>query len=136
MDMIYPSKNLKLVKVNLTDENADVLDINVTISNNKFITKLYDKRRTFGFHVVNMPDYYSFISKRIFENVISNEIIRFFKICNKNKDFFDECRNFNKILISRNYPNDFIRKCFLKTFGTQKYKFIRANELIYIFSND
>ena len=133
MDLIYPNKTLKLIKVNETEIKADVLDIQISIDNNKFHTKLFDKRRAFNLHVVNMPDFYSFIAKNTFKNVISNEIIRFFNLCSKNQDFIEECINFRKILISRNYPSIFIRKCFLNTFGKQKYKFIRAKEISDIF---
>ena len=133
IDIIYPSKNLKLIKVNELQDKADVLDIAVKLDDGLFETKVYDKRRDFPFNVVNMPYFYSFISEKVLKNVISNEINRYFRICSNKNNFLTECVRFKNLLITRDYPLHFIRKNFLRAFSSANFKFIKHADLVYIF---
>ena len=45
---IYPSE-LQLIKVNTSDTKAAFLDLHLSISNDIFYTKIYDKRDDFDF---------------------------------------------------------------------------------------
>ena len=49
---IYPSE-LRLNKANISDKEAAVLDKHLSISNNTFSIKFYDKRDAFDFEIVN-----------------------------------------------------------------------------------
>ena len=51
---IYPSK-LQLNKANVSDTEASFLDLNLSISDGCFKTKIFDKRDDFDFHIVNFP---------------------------------------------------------------------------------
>ena len=42
-------------KENSSNDIATFLDINITIENGKFSTKLFDKRDNFGYDIVRMP---------------------------------------------------------------------------------
>ena len=54
VDRKYPTE-LQLNKVNYSDTEAPVLDLNLCISNGTVFTKIYDKRDDFDFDIVNFP---------------------------------------------------------------------------------
>ena len=49
--LIYPV-NLILNKENVSDDQADVLDLSISIESNKFCISVYDKRDNFPFEIV------------------------------------------------------------------------------------
>ena len=51
---IYPTE-LKLSKANSFDTEAPFLDLNLSIINGIFSSKIYDKRYDFNFEIVNFP---------------------------------------------------------------------------------
>ena len=51
---IYPHE-LSITKGTHSDKEASYLDLLITIKDNKFHTKLYDKRILFGFTIINYP---------------------------------------------------------------------------------
>ena len=51
---IYPTE-LKLNKANSSDTEAPFLDLNLSITNGIFSSKIYDKRDDFNFEIVNFP---------------------------------------------------------------------------------
>ena len=52
VDMIYPAE-LRLNKANSSDTEVPFVDLNLSISNGRVSTKLYDKRDNFD--IVNLP---------------------------------------------------------------------------------
>ena len=44
-----------LKKTNTSPRKSPFLDLDITITNNQFITKVYDKREDFNFDIVNFP---------------------------------------------------------------------------------
>ena len=58
------------------DGHATFLDLDIQISDEKFVYKLFDKRDEFPFSVVRMPDKSSNIPSYIFYGTILSEIIR------------------------------------------------------------
>ena len=54
VNRIYPSE-LQLNKVNVSDAEASVLDLHLSISDGFVKTKIYDKRDDFNFDIVNFP---------------------------------------------------------------------------------
>ena len=93
---IYPAE-LELKKENQNDNNAHFLDLNIEISNSKFITKLYDKRDNFSFNIIRMPYKSSNIPKKMFYSAMSAEILRICKATTNFKDFLES----TNILITR-----------------------------------
>ena len=54
VSQIYPTK-LQLNKANSSDTVAPFLDLNLSITNGKVSSKIYDKRDDFNFEIVNFP---------------------------------------------------------------------------------
>ena len=54
VSQIYPSE-LYLNKANTSDTKAAFLDLHLSISNDIFSTKIYDKRDHFDFEIINFP---------------------------------------------------------------------------------
>ncbi|CAL4253290.1 unnamed protein product, partial [Meganyctiphanes norvegica] len=73
-------KKIYLSDLELKCENsgnhATFMDLDIKISGDEFIYKLYDKRDEFPFFVVRMPDRRSNIPSYIFYGTIRSEIIR------------------------------------------------------------
>ena len=51
---IYPAE-LQLNKASSSDNETSFLDLNLSISNGTFSTKIYEKRDDFDFDIVNFP---------------------------------------------------------------------------------
>ena len=51
---IYPTE-LQLNKANSSDTEAPFLDLNLSITNGKVSSKIYDKQDDFNFEIVNVP---------------------------------------------------------------------------------
>ena len=49
-------KELILKKTNTGPRKSPFLDLDITITNNQFITKVYDKQEDFNFDIVNFPN--------------------------------------------------------------------------------
>ena len=54
VSQIYPPE-LQLNKANTSDTEASFLDLHLSISNDIFSTKIYDKLDDFDFEIVNFP---------------------------------------------------------------------------------
>ena len=51
---IYPTE-LQLIKANSSDTEAPSLGFNLSITNGKVSSKIYDKRDDFNFEIINFP---------------------------------------------------------------------------------
>jgi RecG-like helicase len=80
---IYPSA-LTLKKENINNSSATFLDMNISIINNKFDHKLYDKRDTYNFSIVRFPYKHSNIPSKMFFSSIGAETLR---ICRATSDY-------------------------------------------------
>ena len=80
---IYPPE-LKLNKENSSDDAATFLDMDIKIIDNKFVTKLYDKRDSYVFEIVRLPHKCSNIPSKMFYNTIGAETLR---ICRATTDY-------------------------------------------------
>jgi len=81
---IYPPE-LELKKENTGYLSATFLDIEITIVDNKFSLKLYDKRDDFGFSIVRMPYASNNMPSRIFYSSFCSELLRIAR-CTTGKD--------------------------------------------------
>ena len=73
-EYIYPPE-LEL-KVEHTGNHATFLNLEIFIENQKFLYKLYDKRDSFPFHIVRLPNLSSNIPKSIFYSALVGEFLR------------------------------------------------------------
>jgi hypothetical protein len=99
---IYPN-SLTLKKMNATDQEANVLDINVKIKNGKFECKVYDKREEFSFICNRFPPVDTAISINAIYNIFNTELKRFFQICSDTNLLIDEINKLKNILLKRGY---------------------------------
>lgn len=87
-NQIYPDC-LKLNKENESDDKANVLDLNIDISDGKFNCGVFDKRDNFKFDIVQFQPLCTNQASSISYSVFYSQVIRIFRICS-NIDLFDE----------------------------------------------
>ena len=73
---IYPQE-LELKKENNGNKQATFLDLDISVNDNKFEIKLFDKRDAFPFSIVRMPFYSSNIPSSIFYASIGADSTKF-----------------------------------------------------------
>ena len=110
MTDIYP-KELALTS-DKADQRSHYLDLDITIRDNKFYTKLFDKRDAFDFQIVNFPDLSGNIPKKHSYGVFVSQLVRYARCCDELKDFADR----TKILIDRLTKQNFVRSQLRRTF--------------------
>ena len=88
---IYPTE-MELKKENSSNDTATFLDINITIENGKFSTKLFDKRDNFGFDIVRMPFASSNMPIKMFYGSIGAEFLRIARATSKIEDLGSSCK--------------------------------------------
>ena len=108
---IYP-QNLTLKKENSGNQSANVLDLNISITDNMFDVQVYDKRDDFNFHVSNFPFMDSNISKKCCLGVFKSQVIRYLRIASRIDTFIDRCRMLCNTLISKGYEPSSLVKIF------------------------
>ena len=81
-DTIY-SKGLEVSKENVGILHTTMLEIDMTIVDGKFVTKLYDKRDDFTFEIVKYPSMLSNIHSKTVYNVFTSQFVRYSRVCNK-----------------------------------------------------
>ena len=87
---IYPEE-LEL-KVEHSGEHADFLNLDVSIINNIFVYKLYDKRDAFPFLIVRMPNKCSNIPQSIFYSAFVGEFLRIARSTLRHADFVPKAK--------------------------------------------
>ena len=70
---IYPPE-LQLNKANITDTEAQFLDLHLSIANEFVSSKIYDKRDDFGFYIVNFPFLDGDVTRRAFYGVYISQL--------------------------------------------------------------
>ena len=115
---IYP-ECLVLEKTNVDRDRATFLDMDISVVDGKFCTKLYDKRRDFDFKVLSLPNLRSNVPQNRSYSVFYSQI---FRLCNVNTDLDSFCSDV-KLLKSKLVRQNF------KSFVLDKYitKFVRAD---------
>ena len=96
VSQIYPTE-LQLNKANPSDTQAPFLDLDLSITNGIFSTKIYDKRGDFNFEIVNFPFLDGDVPRSPSYGVYISQLIRFARVCSHVDDF----NNRNKFLTSK-----------------------------------
>ena len=99
---IYPS-SLELKKENEGYIYADILDLSITLQDNSFNYKLYDKRDKFNFEIVNYPDLSGNISADCGYGVVKSELKRHAKLSSNFSDYIFRRDNLIKKLLDKHY---------------------------------
>ena len=106
---IYPPE-LELKKEH-GNESASFLDLDITLKDQQFNVKLFDKRDAFPFDIVRMPHRNSNIPSRIFYSSIGAEILRIARTSSNCKSFQES----SKKLLSRMFKQGAIKERVIKT---------------------
>ena len=85
-NLIYPS-SLTLNKDNEIYTFANVLDLEISIKDGKFVSKVYDKRDNFNFDIVQYQPIGSNQSSEVLYGTFYSQIIRYSRICNDFTNF-------------------------------------------------
>ena len=110
---IYPP-SLSLTQENDDLSKANVLDMEVNISERSCITKVYCKTDHFPFNVISLPFLESNIDGDLCHGVFYSQIIRFERLSSHREDFEKRTRYLGEILKSRGYRNNVLERLFSK----------------------
>ena len=112
---IYP----KELTISETTESsvASHLDLLFTRDKNNITTTLYDKRDTFGFHIVNFPFMSSNIPSAPAYGVYASQFIRYAYCCSNYSDLLSRHRALVTRLLSQGYKVNRLSNTFKKLYG-------------------
>ena len=114
---IYP-KELTISETTESTSVASYLDLLFIRDNSNNITiKLYDKRDTFGFHIVNFPFLSSNIPSAPAYDVYASQLIRYAHCCSNYSDFLSRHRALVTRLLSQGYRVNRLSNTFKKYYG-------------------
>ena len=111
-DIYDPSLSLSQENDDLS--KANVLDMEVNISERSCITKVYCKTDHFPFNVISLPFLESNIDGDLCHRVFYSQIIRFERLSSHREDFERRTRYLGEILISRGYHFSILERLFSK----------------------
>ena len=124
---IYPAE-LQLNKENSSNDAATFLDLDIKIIDNKFVTKLYDKRDSYNFDIVRLPHKCSNIPSKMFYNTLGAEILR---ICRATSVFdpfkASVCSLMNRVM-QQGGTKDGVNNAFRKTMNRHWDNFVKYNK--------
>ena len=114
---IYP-KELTISDTTESTSVASYLDLLFIRDNsNNMTTKLYDKRDTFGFHIVKFPFMSSNIPSAPAYGVYASQLIRYAHCCSNYSDFLSCHRALVTRLLSQGYKVNRLSNTFKKFYG-------------------
>ena len=114
---IYP-KELTISETTESTSVASYLDLLFTRDrSNNITTKLYDKRDTFGFHIVNFPFMSSNIPSAPAYGIYASQLVRFACCCSSYSDFLIRHRALVKRLLLQGYKVNRLSNTFKKFYG-------------------
>ena len=121
MTDIYPKE------LALTSDHADFqshyLDLDIMIKNDKFHTKLFDKRDAFTFQIVNFPDLSGNIPNKHSYGVFVSQLIRYARCCGDVADFTNRTKTLIEKLTKQNFLLGQLRRVF-ERFATTHYELL------------
>ena len=123
---IYPTE-LQLNKANSFDTEAPFLDLNLSITNGKVSSKIYDKRDDFNFEIVNFPFLDGYLSLSPSYGVYIYHFIRFARVCSYVDDFNNRNLFLNDKLLKQGYSYHKIRKAFSKFYHRHSELIVKYN---------
>ena len=129
---IYPSE-LQL-KCEHQGNHATFLDLDISIADNTFVYKLFDKRDDFPFTIVRMPDLSGNIPSYVFYGSIMSEFLRIARCTLLLSDFVPRAKNLYKRMVSQGGSKNKVLAQIQKSISRhpqpfQKYN-IPANQII------
>ena len=113
VNRIYPSE-LQLNKANVSDADAQLLDLHLSISGGFVKTKIYDKRNDFDFDIVNFPFLDGDVPRPASYGVYISQLIRFARVSSHVDDFNTRNKVLTAKLLRQGYRYHKLRKAFSK----------------------
>jgi len=117
-DRIYPPE-LQLSSEDKSEKEVNYLDLHLEIKNSSIEYRLFDKRDTFGFDIVNFPDLSGNIPTSQSYGVFISQLIRYARCCQKFIDFKSRTSSLVKRLLRQHFKFD--KLC--KTFSRFSFKY-------------
>ena len=111
VNRICPSE-LQLNKANVSDTEAFLLDLHLSISDGFVKTKIYDKRDDFDFDFVNFPFLDGDVPRSTSYGVYISQLIRFARMSSNVDDFNTRNKVLTAKLLRQGYRYHKIRKAF------------------------
>ena len=105
-------------KANSSDSEAPFLDLNLSITNGKLSSKIYDKRDDFNFKIVNFQFLDGDVPRSPSYGVYISQLIRFARVCSNVDDFNYRNLFLTATLSKQSYRYHKIRKAFSKFYQT------------------
>ena len=105
---------LHLNKSNTSDTEAPFLDLHLSISNEFFSSKIYDKRDGFDFDIVNFPFLDGDVPRSISYGVYISQLIRFARVSSHVVDFNARNKSLTAKLLQQGHRYHKLRKTFSK----------------------
>ena len=116
---IHLKAELQLNKANISDTEAPLLDLQLSVSNGFVSSKIFDKRNDFDFDIVNFP----LLDGDASYGVYISQLIRFARVCNPVSDFNAPNKCLTAKLLQQSYWYHKLRKTFSK-FYRRHYELI------------
>ena len=110
---IYP-KELPLEINSINYLHDSFLDLDISIKDDKFITKIYHKIDLFNFEVISYPFPDSNIPCQVGYNTFLSQLIRFSRVCTLAVDFAFRTKLIYDKLVDRGYEKIGLRKYFIR----------------------
>ena len=124
---IYPPE-LEL-KVEHEGPHATFLDLDISIAGNRFIYKLYDKRDSFKFFIVRMPQMTSNIPATIFYGSVMSEFLRIARCTLLFEDFIPKANELLRRMICQGGNPPMIHKQIKKACLRHPTAFLKFDKL-------
>ena len=116
--LIFTPKNSQFLKPqNLLQLLIEIIDLFFIRDKNNIMTKLYEKRDRFGFHIVNFPFMSSNIPSAPAYGVYASQLIRYARCCLNYSDFLLRHRVLVTRLLSQGYKVNRLSNTFKKFYG-------------------
>ena len=132
--LIYP-EDLEL-KCEHQGSHATFLDLEINIENNIFVYKLFDKRDTFPFFIVRMPDLSGNIPKHVFYGSVMSEFLRIARCTLRYSDFLPSAITLFKRMIGQGGSKSLILKQISKAINRHPLPFTKYSKSAQDIIND
>ena len=120
---IYPAE-MELKKENDGHNIASFLDLDISIINNQFELKLFDKRDAFPFEIVRMPYLSNNMPSNIFYSTLGSELLRIANCTTGKTDFISTSKNLLARMKKQGAKPCRLEKCLKRLFGSHMNCFL------------
>ena len=110
IDSIYP-QCLEVTNTNFAPhKKCSFLDIDIEITDDGFVYKVYDKRRDYNFEILGLLSFNSNTPNKLAYGVLCSQFCRYASICKFKEDFIFNCQLFINKLKQNEFPTCYLKK--------------------------